>query len=119
MEISISRRIIAPLVLRLMADAQQCGRRLDLDALVAALDLPRADVRRTLSDLHAEGLVDVFRMRLTLAGFTLGLTQCGNNQAISWSASGDALRRSDDALPASPRARTRVRHGRGLRRRVA
>jgi hypothetical protein len=69
--------------------------------------------------LHAEDLVDVFRMRLTLAGFTLGLTHCGNNRPISWSASADALGRNDGALPANSRTRVRVRDGRRLRRRVA
>lgn len=50
------------------------GRRSDLDSLCATIALRRADVRATLSDLDREGLLDVLRMRLSFAGFALGLS---------------------------------------------
>lgn len=63
---------LAAHVLRAMALAQSDERRVDLETLTADVGVRRKDVRETLSALHQEGLVDVTRMRLTLAGFQLG-----------------------------------------------
>ncbi len=85
---SKQRLALAAHVLREMAQAQVDGRRLDLDGLAEALgvqadDAPledgirarrlrREDVRSIVSQLDREGFVDAARMRLTLAGFTMG-----------------------------------------------
>lgn len=45
-----------------------------LETLAARVGVRRRDVRRVLSALHREGLVDVLRMRLTLRGLALGAT---------------------------------------------
>lgn len=63
---------VAPYVLRELARAQKSGRVMDLLALSRAIEVRRDDVRRVVSALHAEGLVDAMRMRLTLRGFALG-----------------------------------------------
>jgi DNA-binding IclR family transcriptional regulator len=49
------------------------GRRSALDELVERSAAPRAEVRGVLSALHAEGWLDVLRMRLTMEGFALGV----------------------------------------------
>ena len=76
MERSLSRKIIATLVLRALFRHQSAATlgAMTLDALAASVDLPRTDVRRVVSDLHREGHVDALRMRLTASGFVLGLT---------------------------------------------
>lgn len=43
-----------------------------LETLAANVAVRRRDVRRVLSSLHREGLVDILRMRLTLRGLALG-----------------------------------------------
>lgn len=75
MERSLSAKLIAPRILRALAAAQLAAPRhaLTLDTLVRELELPRADVRRVVSDLHREGHLDALRMRLTASGFALGL----------------------------------------------
>jgi DNA-binding IclR family transcriptional regulator len=65
---------LAPYVLSALATAQVEGRLSNLETLVDALKVRRADVRKTVSALHREGLVDVRTMRLSLAGFALGST---------------------------------------------
>lgn len=67
-------QILAPYVLSALATAQVEGRLSNLETLVDALKVRRADVRKTVSSLHREGLVDVRTMRLSLAGFALGST---------------------------------------------
>ena len=59
-------------MLQALAKAQVEGKTANLETLVDALRVRRADIRRTLSSLHREGYVDVLRMRLTLAGFAIG-----------------------------------------------
>jgi DNA-binding IclR family transcriptional regulator len=59
-------------VLRFLASAQIRGRRVNLQDLVDGLEVRRADVRRTVSALDAEGHLDATRMTLTLTGFALG-----------------------------------------------
>jgi Mn-dependent DtxR family transcriptional regulator len=67
-----SRQSLAEHILRAMSLAQREGRRVDLEGLTAELGARRGDVRGTLSALHRQGLVDVTKMSLTLAGFALG-----------------------------------------------
>jgi hypothetical protein len=43
-----------------------------LDTLVETIKVRRADVRRTVTLLHRQGLVDVMTMRLSMLGFALG-----------------------------------------------
>ncbi|HEU4406432.1 MAG TPA: hypothetical protein VFS43_14300 [Polyangiaceae bacterium] len=71
-ENAFSRQSLAENLLRAMSLAQREGRRVDLEGLTGELGARRADVRGTLSALHRQGLVDVTKMRLTLAGFALG-----------------------------------------------
>jgi DNA-binding IclR family transcriptional regulator len=63
---------LAPYVLRALAEAQQEGRCIDLETLALALKVRRPDVRKTVSALHQQGLVDALRLRLSLAGFAMG-----------------------------------------------
>lgn len=51
--------------------------RLRLDELAAQIGVRRADVRRVVSALHAEGFVDAQRLRLTLSGFALAVALDG------------------------------------------
>jgi DNA-binding IclR family transcriptional regulator len=63
---------IAPYILRALADAQKEGRVMDLETLSLTIQVRRADVRKTVSALHEQGLVDALRLRLSLAGFAMG-----------------------------------------------
>ena len=47
--------------------------RVELDELAGSLNVRRSDVRSALSALHRDGLVDLTRMTLTLAGFAVAL----------------------------------------------
>jgi DNA-binding GntR family transcriptional regulator len=67
-----SRLTLAAHVLKSLTVARADGRLIQLDELVDELGVPRADVRAMLSQLHAEGLVDVLRMSLTMKGLALG-----------------------------------------------
>jgi hypothetical protein len=58
-----------------LAQAHKVGRRPNLQELVSLVKVRRADVRATLTILHRQGLYDVLRYRLTLAGFAIGLAQ--------------------------------------------
>ncbi len=58
-----------------LAQQHKAGRRLDLQELVSLVKVRRGDVRATLTILHRQGLYDVLRCRLTLAGFAIGLGQ--------------------------------------------
>lgn len=64
--------VIAIHLLKTMTTHQREGRMTSLDDLAETLEIRRADVRRVLSALHRQGLVDVMRMRLTIAGFAIG-----------------------------------------------
>lgn len=63
---------IAPYILRTLAEAQTEGRVMDLETLSLAVQVRRADVRKTVTALHQQGLVDALRLRLSLAGFAMG-----------------------------------------------
>lgn len=63
---------IAIHLLKAMTRAQRDARLLDLEQLSSEVGVRRSDARRVLSSLHREGLVDVLRMRPTLAGFAIG-----------------------------------------------
>ena len=77
MDVTISRRALAQHLLRTIARDHLEGERSDLDSLCATIDVRRDVVRTTLSELHAEGYLDVVRMRLSLAGFALGCSLMG------------------------------------------
>ena len=51
--------------------AQMEGRRITLDDLVKGVEVRRVDVRKVLSTMHQQNLIDVRVMRLTLMGFAL------------------------------------------------
>jgi DNA-binding IclR family transcriptional regulator len=68
----MSPRKLAPYVLRTLALHQIAGNRLNLQTLVDEIGVRRADVRRTVSALHRQGLVDALRMRPTLEGYAIG-----------------------------------------------
>jgi hypothetical protein len=59
-------------VLQALTLARMDGSSETLDTLVDKLRVRRKDVRSALTVLHRQGMVDVLRMRLTLAGFALG-----------------------------------------------
>lgn len=71
-ELVIDGGALALHVLKTMTTAHKTGARCSLDDLVAALRVRRIDVRRVLSALHEEGMLDVTRMQLTLEGFAVG-----------------------------------------------
>lgn len=62
-------QVLAPYVLSALFAAQVEGKSSSLDTLVEAIKVRRGDLRRTVTALHREGLVDVRRMRLTMMGF--------------------------------------------------
>lgn len=66
-----------PHILRALALAQREQRPSSLDTLVATLRVRRGDLRRAVSALHREGLVDALRMRLSLRGFAIGAALIG------------------------------------------
>lgn len=84
MNSSISYQALSAHILRHAASAQLAGTKsapvqsarrlsaLTVEVLAAELKVRRVDVRRSLSALHKQGLMDVAQMRLTLAGFALG-----------------------------------------------
>ncbi len=71
---SIDARSLAAHVLVALADAQSRGRTARLDELAEDLDVRRTDVRSTVTQLHAEGHVDAYRLRLTMSGLALAAT---------------------------------------------
>jgi hypothetical protein len=64
--------VLAVHLLRALTAARTAERTTSLDELVVDVGARRGDVRRVLSALHKQGLVDVVRMRPTLAGFAIG-----------------------------------------------
>lgn len=69
---AISLESLGQHILRAMSASARRDERATLDDLATELGVRRADVRGALSALHRQGLVDVLRMRPTLAGFALG-----------------------------------------------
>lgn len=65
-------QLLTPHVLSALYTAQIEGKTSNLETLVDAIKVRRADVRRTTTALHQQGLVDVRTMRLTMLGFALG-----------------------------------------------
>lgn len=62
---------VAAHILRYLAGEQSRGRLVRLDEIACAIGVRRADVRRVVTSLHAEGHVDAQRMRLTMTGLAL------------------------------------------------
>lgn len=73
-EYVVTSRRLAPYVLKAFADAHQEGRRCTLDDLCDQIPVRRADLRRTVSALHANELLDALRGRLTLRGLAAAVT---------------------------------------------
>ncbi len=73
-EYIVTPRRLAPYVLRAFARAQQQGKRCTLDDLCEQLAVRRSDLRRTVSALHASGMLDALRGRLTMQGLALSVT---------------------------------------------
>ena len=74
---AISYQALSAHILRHASAAQVAGTTstkgaLTAESLATNLGVRRVDVRRSLSALHKQGLMDVAQMRLTLAGFALG-----------------------------------------------
>ncbi len=67
----ITPRRLAPYVLKAFLDAQRELRRCNLDDLCALYPVRRADLRRTVTALHHNDLLDAVRGRLTLRGFAV------------------------------------------------
>ena len=68
---TLDTKSLAVHVVVTMSDAQADGRVLRLDELAADLGVRKADVRHVITRLHAEGLVDALRLRLTMSGLAL------------------------------------------------
>ncbi len=73
----MDHKTLAAYILQALTVAQTEGRSENLESLVEALRVRRKDIRATLTMLHRQGLVDVLRMRLSLAGFTIGTALLG------------------------------------------
>jgi DNA-binding Lrp family transcriptional regulator len=56
---------------------QSEGAVVSLETLTEALRVRRTDVRRAVSALHREGVLDALRMRLTMRGLALGAALAG------------------------------------------
>ena len=72
---SISYQALSAHILRHAAADHVAGSKCGptkVESLATDLGVRRVDVRRALSALHKQGLMDVVQMRLTLAGFALG-----------------------------------------------
>lgn len=69
----ITTQSIAPYILRELARAQRRGRTIDLQELSKTIEVRRTDVRRAVTAMHQQGLVDALKMRLTFQGFALGM----------------------------------------------
>jgi hypothetical protein len=67
------QKLLAGHLLKTLAQAQQRGRQMSLEELVEEVKARRVDVRTTMTMLHREGYVDAVKMRLTMAGFLLGV----------------------------------------------
>lgn len=65
-------RTLSSYILQALARAQMEGRFSNLETLRDELSVRRTDIRKAVSQLHREGMLDVLRMRLTLAGFAIG-----------------------------------------------
>lgn len=72
-EYVVTPRRLAPYVLKAFADAHREGRRCTLDDLCEQVPVRRADLRRTVSALHANDLLDAYRGRLTLRGLAVAV----------------------------------------------
>jgi hypothetical protein len=68
---ALSLDVLAIHVMRALTSSGAEGGRWDAEQLAVEVGARRADVRRALSALHAQGFVDVLRMRPTMLGFTL------------------------------------------------
>ena len=73
----MDNKTLAAYILQALTLAQMEGRSENLETLVEALRVRRKDIRTTLTVLHRQGLVDVLRMRLSLAGFAIGTALLG------------------------------------------
>jgi len=69
----MNRKHLALHILHHVAQAQQEGRRLDLQDLVSLLKVRRTDVRSVLTTLHQQDLYNVLRGTLTLTGFAIAV----------------------------------------------
>lgn len=65
-------QILTPHVLSALYTAQLEGKTSTLETLVETINVRRADLRKTATALHQQGLLDVRTMRLTMMGFALG-----------------------------------------------
>lgn len=55
---------------------------MNLETLAQEIEVRKADVRKTVSALHQQGLVDALRMRLSLQGFVMGRTLMAANLPV-------------------------------------
>ena len=71
---SLLRDVLAIHVMKRLTIAQTQGRLLSLQDLSSELGVRKVDVRQMITALHREGWVDALRLRLTLAGFAVGVS---------------------------------------------
>jgi Mn-dependent DtxR family transcriptional regulator len=68
---NIDLHSVAAHVLVTLARAQARGRAVRLDEIAESIEVRREDVREVVSQLHAEGHVDAYRMRVTMSGLAI------------------------------------------------
>lgn len=71
---SLDLKSLAAHTIVTLAHAQELGRTVRLDELATEIGVRKADVRKVVTRLHAEGHVDALRLRLTMTGFALATT---------------------------------------------
>lgn len=72
-----SSDVLAIHVMAALSRAQRRGTPINLEDVASEVGARKADVRRIVSALDAQGLVDATRMRLTLVGFAMGVASLG------------------------------------------
>lgn len=102
---SPSSDVLAIHVMAALSRAQRRGTPINLEDVSQEVGARKADVRRVISALDAQGLVDATRMRLTLVGFAMGVA--------SFAAPLKKLRQNKRAIPAPEQSQSGQRSAAG------
>lgn len=101
----VTSRRLAPYVLRALFEAQLEGTRCMLDELCARYPVRRSDLRRTLTALFLNDLIDLVTGRLTLTGFAVAralLPYSARPIRDALVLSNERAASSDEPAPAAP-----------------
>ena len=73
----MEKKTLALYILRALARHQMDNRGVTLQVLVDEIGVRRGDVRSAVTALHEQGYLDALRLRLTMAGFAVGVGLVG------------------------------------------